>query len=279
MNSYDLSRQWFDFSFENPEKVKPIHTAIYFFVIDRCNRLGWKEKFGLPTDMAMEALGIRSYKTYKPALLNLIEWGFIEMVQESKNQFTASIIALVKNTKAHTKAHTKAYDKASTMHTPKQVESTYQSTHQSESSIDKQINKQTNKQINKQTIGVQGNDEFSNLIFSKDEEMFLKNLCEFFSQTTEVLKMRVYSFARAKKQNGEFQEFEKQTVAYMKFKDLTGQEKHNWLNFQRDWQENDWINKLKNIDKAKVKQLNIKKSNTIKDDSILQKMLAYSNSN
>lgn len=146
MNAFELSRKWFDYSFENPEKIKPVHTAIYFFIIDRCNRLGWKEKFGLPTDMAMEALGIKSYNTYKKALFELVDWGFIVMIQKSKNQFTANIIALSKNDKATDKAQykaiDKALDKAMTMHITKHNESTVQSI----VSIDKQLNKQTTKQ-------------------------------------------------------------------------------------------------------------------------------------
>ena len=65
INGYSLSRSWFNFCFENPEKIRPNHTALYFFIIEHCNRLGWKAKFGLPTTMTMEAIGIRSYNTYK----------------------------------------------------------------------------------------------------------------------------------------------------------------------------------------------------------------------
>ena len=54
LTGYDLSRAWFDFCFENPDKICPNHTALYFFAIEHCNRLGWKKKFGLPTTMAME---------------------------------------------------------------------------------------------------------------------------------------------------------------------------------------------------------------------------------
>jgi hypothetical protein len=133
MNGYEFSRAWFDFSFNHSNKVKPIHTAIYFFAIERCNRLGWKEKFGFPTDLAMEALGIRNYKTYIRALEDLVAWKFIKWVQKSKNQYTANVIALVKNTKAPPKT----LDKALSGQCTKQV--------QSSASIDKQLN---HKQIN-----------------------------------------------------------------------------------------------------------------------------------
>jgi hypothetical protein len=57
LTGYDLSRQWFDFAFENPELINPNHTAMYFFAIEHCNRLGWKKKFGFPSTMAKIVTG------------------------------------------------------------------------------------------------------------------------------------------------------------------------------------------------------------------------------
>lgn len=141
MNSYELSRAWFDFCFENPDKVKPNHTALYFFCIEHCNRLGWKERFGLPTTMAKEAIGIRSYNTYKNTLFELVEFGFIKMVETSKNQYSSNIIALSK----FNKALDKALDKALIKHTSKQSESTHQS-------IDSIIKQLTKEQLNKKQV-------------------------------------------------------------------------------------------------------------------------------
>jgi hypothetical protein len=119
MNGYELSRKWFDWSFENPEQINPNHTALYFFIIEHCNRLGWKEKFGLPTTMAKEAIGIRSYNTYINTLNDLVEFGFINLIEKSKNQYSSNIIALSN----FDKAHDKALDKALIKHTTKQGES------------------------------------------------------------------------------------------------------------------------------------------------------------
>jgi hypothetical protein len=112
MTGYELSRKWFDFCFENPDKISTNHSALYFFIIEHCNRLGWKEKFGFPTVMAMEALGIKNWRTFKKAFDDLVEFGFIHVIEKSKNQYSANIIAIVKNTEATTKATTKALDKA-----------------------------------------------------------------------------------------------------------------------------------------------------------------------
>jgi hypothetical protein len=119
LKGYDLSRDWFNWCFENPELIRPSHSAMYFFIIEHCNRLGWKPKFGLPTQMTMDAIGISNYKTFAKTFKNLQDWGFIQLLQPSKNQYSTNVIALVKNTKACTKAYTKA----SLKHVPKQVQS------------------------------------------------------------------------------------------------------------------------------------------------------------
>ena len=147
MNIYDLSRNFFNFSFENPEKIKPNHIAIYFFAVEHCNRLGWKEKFGFPTSMVLEATGIKSYSVYKKTFDELVEYNFFTVIEYSKNQYSSNIIALKENYKAHDKALDKALIKHTSKHMVKQCEST----HQSIVSIDRQIYNNTNTQINKST--------------------------------------------------------------------------------------------------------------------------------
>jgi hypothetical protein len=137
MNSYELSRRFWDFAFENPDRIKPIHAAIYFFAIEHCNRLGWKEKFGLPSQMVMEAIGVKNWRTYSQGLNELIEFDFIKLIEKSTNQYSSNIIAIVN----FTKADTKALDKALQKHGTKQGQSIV--------SIDKQetIEQETNNNI------------------------------------------------------------------------------------------------------------------------------------
>lgn len=130
-SGYELSRVWFDWCFENPERISPNHTALYFFCIEQCNRLGWKEKFGLPTSVAKETIGIKSYNTYIKTLNDLVEFGFITLIERSKNQYSSNIIALSN----FDKALDKALDKAFINHLTKQDESTCESI----CSIDKQL--------------------------------------------------------------------------------------------------------------------------------------------
>lgn len=103
LSGYELSRQWFDFCLENPELISPAHTALYFFCIDHCNRLGWREKFGLPTAMAMNAIGVKTWRTYSQALCDLERWKFVTVIEKSKNQYCATVIAIDKKAVAQQK--------------------------------------------------------------------------------------------------------------------------------------------------------------------------------
>lgn len=120
MNSYELSKGFFDWCYENPEKISPNHAAIYFFAIDHCNRLGWKEKFGFPTQMTMDAIGIKKHHTYSRYFNDLVEWGFFKLVQKSSNQYSSNIISL----KSAMPKNGKALSKANKKHAAKQPEST-----------------------------------------------------------------------------------------------------------------------------------------------------------
>lgn len=147
VNLYILSRRWFNWCFENPELISPNHTAIYFFAVEHCNRLGWKDKFGFPTQMTMDAIGIKKHQTYIKYFNNLVEWGFIELIQKSVNQYSSNIISIKT---AMPKTGT-ALDKAFITHAAKQTEPIWQSNSQSNSSIDIQEYNTTNIPINQST--------------------------------------------------------------------------------------------------------------------------------
>lgn len=165
MNGYDLSRNFWEWCFNNPEKIKPIHSAIFFFALEHCNRLGWKDKFGFPSQMVMEAIGVKNWRTYSSGLKDLVDFGFIEMIETSKNQYSSNIIAIVNFTKAHTKALDKALQKHSTKHSQSTVQSTVS------------INKQETKNKEQQTKAI---DFKTLLIENKDSHM----------QWTETLYMK-----------------------------------------------------------------------------------------
>ena len=112
MNGYELTRNWFDFKFENSQRIKASHSEFYFYLVDKWNRIGQKSEFGLPTAYTMEALGIASYNTYKKILDDLVEYGFVVIVQNSSNQHQSKIVALSNSDKATDKPLDKAVDKA-----------------------------------------------------------------------------------------------------------------------------------------------------------------------
>ena len=133
MDHFKLLRDFWDFAFENPEKITPNHCALYCFIINHSNRLGRKEKIGLPTEMTKEAIGMKSYNTYINTFNDLVAWGFIEVLQKSKNQYSSNIVAL----SYFDKALDKALDKAMLMQVIKQCKSTSESN----DSIDELITK------------------------------------------------------------------------------------------------------------------------------------------
>lgn len=193
MNSYELSRIFFDWAYENPDLVKPNHIALYFFAIEHCNRLGWKQKFGLPSGMAKEAIGIRSYNTYINTLKDLIKFGFIELIEESKNQYSSTIITITKPTKKAKSAiskNDKALDKAFIKHDTKQIVKQSESTVQSIDSINKPLtskpltnnHKLTFSEIKQYFIGVEYDNQDSDFKnkYSKFEYDSYCDFIEFF---------------------------------------------------------------------------------------------------
>ena len=166
---YEYIKDWFDFCFENPDTINPNHSALYFFILSHSNRLGWKKKFGLPTTMSMEAIGIKSYNTYIKTFNQLNEFGFINIIEKSKNQYSSNIIALSK----FNKALDKALDKATLKHLTKQRESTIQSTVQSKCSI---IIQDTNTLIHQDTNTLKEQKEFLfDLFWNKYEKKVGRN--------------------------------------------------------------------------------------------------------
>jgi len=139
MNGYDLSRNFWNWAFDNPEKISTNHAAIFFFAVEHCNRLGGKEKFGFPSQMTMDAIGIKKHQTYIRYFNELVDYGFFKLIQKSKNQYSANIISLI----YAVPKKGKALDKAIIKHRAKQTETTGQS----KDSIVKPINKQTIKPI------------------------------------------------------------------------------------------------------------------------------------
>ena len=95
-----LMRQWYDYVDSHPAEVCSKHTALYHWTIKRCQEAGWRRSIAMPTALAMNAMGVSRYETYKKTLHDLVRFGFIEVLQYSTNQHTDTLIALLKNSEA-----------------------------------------------------------------------------------------------------------------------------------------------------------------------------------
>ena len=143
VNGYQLSRDWFNFAFEKKE-AKVQHTALYLWLVELNNRLGWKEEFQLPTLDTMDGLSIGNKLTYLNTLKDLRKWKFIEIVQESKNQYQATVIKLCRN--EIVTAQVTALDMALQQHSTQHSNSIDTSIGTGSVPIDKQVNNETSKQ-------------------------------------------------------------------------------------------------------------------------------------
>jgi len=239
-NGYQLTKNWFEFAFENPEKVSPNHFALMFWLIELNNRLGWKEKFGLPTVPTMELLRIKSYNTYKKILFELIEWKFITLIQKAKNQYTSNIITLNTPSNGSSGALSGAlsnFDTAKKEHTTKHND------------IDKHINNKptNNKHIPDSEKTKVKHEGLRNAIlrfygFSPENPAHHRRIVDL--QTC----INVLDF------NGSLNYFKTQVSAYMTFKKLSKQEIHGFNKFlgslkekheDGGWNQENWVEKVK----------------------------------
>jgi len=148
INGYNLSRYFWDKSFEIHE-CKAKHAALYFWIVDLANRLGWKAEFGLPSSSTMEALKESNRSVYLKTLRDLESWGFIKIVSPSKNQYQATIISLC--SPKYGKANGKALGKALLGHSYVHYDGTIEGTAQGTDSIIKQEKDKTLKPLKNKT--------------------------------------------------------------------------------------------------------------------------------
>jgi hypothetical protein len=100
---FDYFNGYWDWASNNPNKVNPTSTAIYFYILSVANELHWKESFGLSSTQIMNGVKIATYKTYKKHFDELVDSGLLKVIEPSINQYKSNVIALVKFTKAKPK--------------------------------------------------------------------------------------------------------------------------------------------------------------------------------
>ena len=115
-NGYKLQRDWFKFLQLNSSNINTNHSALYNYIINRANTLGWVENIQLPTEFTMIHSGFKNAKTYRKTLTELIDLKVIRLVSLSTNQYNATIVALVDLTEALTEPSTLASTQALPKH-------------------------------------------------------------------------------------------------------------------------------------------------------------------
>jgi hypothetical protein len=184
MNGYQLTRRWFNFTFDNTE-AKVQHTAIYCWLIELNNRLGWKNEFTINTQFTMEGLSIGNKNTYLSALTDLENWGFIKTIRPSVNQNYGRVITL------------RCYDNDTAVHTATTTAMDTALIQQNDDNdngsvpIVKQVNQQTTKPLNHKPIKTQN--EFQELLNEHEENYgfaMINDFCNYWTETDQKGKMR-----------------------------------------------------------------------------------------
>lgn len=184
MNGYQLTRRWFNFTFEHTE-AKAQHTAIYCWLIELNNRLGWKDEFTINTQFTMEGLSIGNKNTYLSALSDLENWGFIKTIRPSVNQNYGRVITL------------RCYDNDTAVHTATTTAMDTALIQQNDDNgngsvpIVKQVNQETTKPVNHKPIYTQK--DFSDGLIdfeTKYAKSMIDQFYEYWTETDQKGKMR-----------------------------------------------------------------------------------------
>lgn len=159
MNGYDLSHKFFEWAFNNREDFKPTVSALYFYLVEMCNTLGWKKEFSISAKECMEGMGVSGYNTYKSAFDVLCKHGFIKVVKKSCNHYQANVITLLNFDRVTDKVTNKVIDELTNEVDvyPIKIEQgnskgNYQGNYQSNGDIHKTINNKTIKTIKQEII-------------------------------------------------------------------------------------------------------------------------------
>ena len=94
MTGYGLQKQFYEWLAETDEPVTSAHIALYHYIIQLCNRLGWKNPMDIDTPTGMLCSKIGTGRTYKATLIDLHLWGLVGIEFWTKNQHRAHRIRI-----------------------------------------------------------------------------------------------------------------------------------------------------------------------------------------
>ena len=89
MNGYSAANAWAKFVRANGRKVKSVHVALMSACFQIANEEKWVSEFPLPTKDAMELSCIRDKETFYKTLKDIVSFGAITILEESRNIYTA----------------------------------------------------------------------------------------------------------------------------------------------------------------------------------------------
>ena len=185
-NGYHLQHQFDAWKIHNQGEYKSTHVALFTSLISLNNKLKWVENFGVPRDTTKMQSGITNNASYTKALEDLNDWGLINIVQRSKNQFTATVICLVFDLNVSYKeidgiymdllsTKTMQQDEEAVQKPSGTVLSTVSGTVLSTVPISKQLNNQTTKQIEEVSMDDNGYPINPNQwVFDAWDELYLR---------------------------------------------------------------------------------------------------------
>ncbi len=223
--------------------LNPTHISLYNALFLIWNECGFDTELSINRNDIMKLSKIGSANTYTKCLKDLDKAKLLKY-KPSHNPLIGSKVNLYRFDNSTDNSTGKSSSKG-----------TGNSTDNSIATLYKLLNKETIKQINKQTkVFCDFVNNNLHLIFNEKKDVriieiknkteFEKKVGDFFSQTTEVLKMRLSSFLRSLENKGVLSEFIDQTNAYIEYKNKSNERVHGWLGYQSDWDSIDWVDKL-----------------------------------
>ena len=203
---------------ESDSDLKPTSVIVYLALLQINNKCGWKVTFKATYGMVLNMTGIANDKTYYSALKQLVDKGYINY-QKGPNQYQAAsftIKMLYQNLEEHGRSNREASTGAIEEHLPEHG--------RSHGDILKQEN---NKQETiKQQTSIASDVEVD-LSFEKEILSYFG-----FNELANIDKLRtITAFITKQRKSGGLEYFKKQYLNYKKYKQLSGEKKHNFTSF------------------------------------------------
>ena len=93
-NWYIFARNFKRFAQNNLELIKPIHYALYFWIVEMNNELRWPDDVMLHPKETMSGIGIKDREKYYKTLNDLNTFGLINIVQRATSRYNPNKVSL-----------------------------------------------------------------------------------------------------------------------------------------------------------------------------------------